>query len=54
MSEKDEKQALLQELREEIERLLCTEDVSEEEKVIRMRKAQAIIEFSAPKGEKHE
>lgn len=39
-----EKQALLQELREEMEKLLCSDSVSEDEKVNRMNKALAIIE----------
>ncbi|MFN4895361.1 MAG: hypothetical protein ACK5HO_06215 [Pseudomonadota bacterium] len=39
-----EKQALLQELREEMEKLLCSDSVSEDEKVDRMNKALAIIE----------
>jgi hypothetical protein len=51
MIEDKQKQAILQKLREEIEKLLCIENVSEDEKVIRMRKAQAIIEFGAPNGE---
>ena len=51
MSEDNEKQALFQKLREEIEKLLCTDNVSEEEKVIRMRRAQAIIELGSAKGE---
>ena len=52
MSEKNENnQALLQELREEIEKLLCAENVSEDEKVIRLKKAQAIIELGVPIGE---
>ena len=49
--EENKKQALLQELREEIKKLLCSDNVSEDEKVTRMRKAQDIIELGVPNGE---
>ena len=57
MSEGDEiaaKQALLDDLRAEVEKLLCADDVSEEEKVARMRKAQTIMEFGVSNGEQYE
>ncbi len=42
--EKLKKEALLEMLRAEIAKLLCADDVSEEEKLSRIKLAQAIIE----------
>ena len=43
MSEREEKQKLLEFLRAEIEKLLCDDSISETEKISRMKKAEAII-----------
>lgn len=42
--EKQEKEELLEMLRAEVAKLLCADDVSEEEKLTRIKLAQAIIE----------
>jgi hypothetical protein len=42
--EKQKKEELLEMLRAEVARLLCADDVSEEEKLSRIKLAQAIIE----------
>jgi len=42
--EKQKKEELLEVLRAEVARLLCTDDVSEEVKLSRIKLAQAIIE----------
>ena len=42
--EKQKKEELLEMLRAEVARLLCADDVSEEEKLSRIQLAQAIIE----------
>lgn len=42
--EKQKKQELLEIFRAEVARLLCADDVSEEEKLSRIKCAQAIIE----------
>lgn len=45
MSEDKEKGALIKILEEEVEKLLLAGDISEEEKVLRMKKALSVIEF---------
>jgi hypothetical protein len=42
--EKQKKEELLEILRVEVARLLCADDVTEEEKLSRIRLAQAILE----------
>lgn len=42
--EKQEREELLEMLRAEVAKLLCADDVSEEEKLTRIKLAQAIIE----------
>lgn len=42
--ERQQKEELLEMLREEVARLLCADDVGEEEKLVRIKRAQAIIE----------
>jgi hypothetical protein len=44
MNDTDKKEELLEILRAEVARLLCADDVSEEEKLSRIKLAQAIIE----------
>ncbi len=46
-NERADKERLLEALREEVERLLCADDISEEEKLDRIKCAQEIIEHGA-------